>query len=69
VEPVDRDRYLSIIEGRCRTGINGAAWQSAVFHDGMERQGLDRGPALAAMTRRYMALMRTGEPVHTWPLR
>ncbi|MBF9073581.1 glutamate--cysteine ligase [Streptacidiphilus fuscans] len=69
VDPVDRDRYLGIIEGRCRTGINGAAWQSAVFHDGLERQGLDRGPALAAMTRRYMELSRGGEPVHTWPLR
>ncbi|WP_042371110.1 glutamate--cysteine ligase [Streptacidiphilus neutrinimicus] len=69
VDPVDRDRYLGIIEGRCRTGINGAAWQSAVFHDQMARHGLDRGPALEAMTRRYMELSRAGEPVHTWPLR
>ncbi|WP_037604353.1 glutamate--cysteine ligase family protein [Streptacidiphilus rugosus] len=68
VEAVDRDHYLGVIEGRCRTGINGAAWQTTVFHDCVDRHGLDRGPALLAMTRRYMELMRSGEPVHTWPL-
>ncbi|MEZ0092911.1 glutamate--cysteine ligase [Streptacidiphilus sp. EB129] len=69
VEPVDRDRYLGIIEQRCLRGVNGAAWQSAVFHDRRDRLGLERRPALEAMTRRYMELMRTGEPVHTWPVR
>jgi hypothetical protein len=69
IEPVDRDRYLGIIEQRCIGNMNGAAWQSAVFHDLRERLGQDRRTALAGMTRRYMELMRTGEPVHTWPLR
>ncbi|MHA6758833.1 glutamate--cysteine ligase [Streptacidiphilus sp. PAMC 29251] len=69
VEPVDRDRYLGIIEQRCVRNTNGAAWQSAVFHDLRERLGLDRGAALEGMTRRYMELMREGAPVHTWPVR
>ncbi len=29
---------------------------------------MDREHALAATTRRYCELMRTGEPVHTWPV-
>jgi hypothetical protein len=69
VEPHDRDRYLGIIEERCLRNMNGAAWQSAAFHDQRDRLGLDRTPALTAMTRRYMELMREGEPVHTWPVR
>ncbi len=69
VEPVDRDRYLGIIEQRCVQRTNGASWQSAVFHDLKDRLGLDRGAALEGMTRRYMELMRSGQPVHTWPVR
>jgi len=69
VEPHDRDRYLGIIEQRCVRNMNGAAWQAAVFHDRRDRLGLDRASALADMTRRYMELMRAGEPVHTWPVR
>ncbi|MEY9967201.1 hypothetical protein ABIA33_005266 [Streptacidiphilus sp. MAP12-16] len=69
VEPLDRDRYLGIVEQRCVRNANGASWQSAVFHDLRERTGLDRRSALVAMTGRYMELMRTGDPVHTWPVR
>jgi hypothetical protein len=69
IEAVDRDRYLGIIEQRCVRNSNGAAWQSAVFHDLRDRRGLDRRAALEGMTRRYMELMREGEPVHTWPVR
>jgi len=68
VEPVDRERYLGIIEERCRTGVNGATWQTRVYHTLRERHGLDRHAALAGMTRRYMTLMRRGDPAHTWPL-
>lgn len=67
VEPADRDRYLGIIEERCVRRTNGASWQTAAYHHARE-QGLDRGAALAAMTRRYGELMRSGEPVHTWPV-
>lgn len=68
VEAADRDRYLGIIEARCRRRTNGAAWQSATFHHFRDRYGQDRASALAAMTRRYMEYMRSGEPVHTWPV-
>ncbi|KRV47959.1 glutamate--cysteine ligase [Wenjunlia vitaminophila] len=68
VEPVDRDRYLDVIEQRCATGINGAEWQALRYHRLREGGRLGRAEALAGMTRRYCALMRTGEPVHTWPV-
>lgn len=68
IDPVDRDRYLGIIEERCRRRTNGAEWQSEVYHR-LRDQGLDRRPALAAMTQRYREYMKEGEPVHTWPLR
>jgi hypothetical protein len=67
VEPADRDRYLGVIEERCRRRTNGAQWQSATFHRALEK-GLGREAALAAMTRRYCELMRLGEPAHTWPI-
>ncbi|MGW3570758.1 glutamate--cysteine ligase [Streptomyces sp. NPDC000941] len=66
VEPADRERYLGIIEERCRRRVNGASWQAAAYHRARE-SGLERDAALAAMTRRYGELMRTGEPVHSWP--
>jgi gamma-glutamyl:cysteine ligase YbdK (ATP-grasp superfamily) len=68
IDPVDRDHYLGIIEERCRRRTNGAEWQAAVFHDLVDR-GLDRRPALAAMTQRYQEHMLGGQPVHTWPVR
>ncbi|MGW6460751.1 glutamate-cysteine ligase family protein [Streptomyces sp. NPDC055078] len=65
VEPADRDRYLGVIEERCRRRMNGASWQADTYHRAREA-GLKRDPALAAMTRRYCELMHAGEPVHTW---
>jgi hypothetical protein len=68
---VDRsqaDRMLTVIEERCLTGRTGATWQSETVHRLQGRSGLDRPTALREMTQRYLALMRTGEPVHTWPV-
>jgi gamma-glutamyl:cysteine ligase YbdK (ATP-grasp superfamily) len=65
VAPADRDRYLGVIEERCRRQVNGASWQAAAFHGALER-GMDRHKALAMMTRQYSELMRSGEPVHSW---
>jgi gamma-glutamyl:cysteine ligase YbdK (ATP-grasp superfamily) len=67
VEPTDRDRYLGIIEERCRRRMNGASWQVDTYHRALET-GLGREAALAATTRRYMELMREGESVHSWPV-
>ncbi|MGW0860468.1 glutamate--cysteine ligase, partial [Streptomyces sp. NPDC002690] len=67
IEPADRDRYLGIIEERCRRRTNGASWQVDTYHRAQEA-GLGREAALAATTRRYGELARSGEPVHTWPV-
>jgi gamma-glutamyl:cysteine ligase YbdK (ATP-grasp superfamily) len=66
IDPVDRDRYLGVIEGRCHRRTNGALWQSRAYHHHLER-GLDRGKALSEMTKRYIELMHTDVPVHEWP--
>jgi gamma-glutamyl:cysteine ligase YbdK (ATP-grasp superfamily) len=63
VNPAHADRLLGIIEQRCLTGQNGAAWQIA--STGAER---DRRDALRLMTQRYIEHMHTNEPVHTWPV-
>lgn len=67
IEPADRDHYLGIIEERCKRRTNGASWQADTYHRARET-GLDRGAALAAMTRRYAELMQGGDPVHSWPV-
>ena len=60
-----RDRYLGVIEGRAKTGRNGAMWQVQTVGR-LEHQGLDRPEALAEMLRRYCDLMHSNAPVHTW---
>ncbi|MEQ8148021.1 glutamate--cysteine ligase [Streptomyces sp. OP7] len=67
IEPADRDRYLGVIEERCRRRVNGASWQAATFHRALDL-GLGRQEALAATTRRYRELTKQGDPVHTWPV-
>ncbi len=68
VDTDDADRLLGVIERRCVTLRNGAAWQAQVFHSLYEAGGLDRAEALRQMTRRYREHMHSNEPVHTWPL-
>ncbi|HZQ31567.1 MAG TPA: glutamate--cysteine ligase [Mycobacterium sp.] len=63
-----RDRYLSVIEGRAKTGRNGAAWQVQTVTSLQEEDGLTRPRALAEMLRRYCERMHSNEPVHTWEL-
>src|SRR5690242_9524617 len=59
------DRLLGIIEQRCLTGQNGAAWQVATVHR-LRANGADRGEALRQMTLRYIEHMHSNEPVHSW---
>jgi gamma-glutamyl:cysteine ligase YbdK (ATP-grasp superfamily) len=63
-----RERLLGIIEQRCLTGQNGAAWQVATVHRLQEKRHLARPDALRAMVLRYAEHMHTNEPVHTWPV-
>jgi hypothetical protein len=67
VEPAVRDRLLGIIEQRCLTGRNGAVWQTETVA-ALEEKGRDRMAALREMVTRYVDLMHTNEPVHTWPM-
>ena len=60
-----RERFLGVIEGRAKTGRNGAAWQVATVH-ALDDRGLDRPRALAEMLRLYCERMHSNEPVHTW---
>jgi hypothetical protein len=66
IDAGDRDRLLGIIERRCVTERNGAAWQAACFHTLNER--LDREDALREMTVRYREHMHSNAPVHEWPV-
>jgi hypothetical protein len=60
-----RDRYLSIVEERCKNRVNGSSWQTATVQ-AFEDRGLDRSAALAEMLRLYAEGMHANAPVHTW---
>ncbi|MEP9392799.1 glutamate--cysteine ligase [Gordonia sp. VNK1] len=60
-----RNRYLSVIEGRCLTGQTGSVWQRRAVA-AREDAGESRFDALRGMLRDYVALMHEGEPVHSW---
>ncbi|GIM92416.1 glutamate--cysteine ligase [Paractinoplanes toevensis] len=66
VSPGERDRLLGIIEQRCLTHRNGAAWQVQTLH-ALEAEGHDRQDALHEMLRQYLPLMHENRPVHEWP--
>jgi hypothetical protein len=68
VDPGVRDRLLGIIEQRCLTGVNGASWQTSTADILQWERQMDRRSALREMLRRYVDLLATNTPVHTWPL-
>ena len=68
VDTVESERLLGVIEQRCLSGRTGATWQTETVHALEEHSGLDRDTALREMTQRYLKLMQTGEPAHTWPV-
>ena len=59
-------RLLDIVEQRCLTGQNGAAWQIATVDRLSADHGMDRREALRQMTLRYIEHMHSNEPVHSW---
>ncbi|MCT2587794.1 glutamate--cysteine ligase [Actinophytocola gossypii] len=67
VDAADRDRLLGVVEKRCISGRNGAAWQVDTVHALEETTSVSREQALREMTRRYASHMHSNEPVHTWP--
>jgi hypothetical protein len=68
IDTADRDRLLGIIERRCVTQRNGAAWQSETFHRLYEDRKVERLEALREMTIRYRDHMHANEPVNEWPV-
>ncbi len=60
-----RDRYLTIVEERCKNRVNGASWQVATVQ-ALQDRGRDRQQALAEMLRIYVEGMHANAPVHTW---
>jgi hypothetical protein len=67
VEPSVVDRYLAIIEARCRTGCTGASWQTQMVA-ALEKDGCPRPVAMRRMLERYVANMSANRPVHSWPV-
>ena len=67
VDATAADRYLEVLTGRIRTGQNGSTWMTRSLAR-FEESGLSRGKALARLVQEYGRHMRTGQPVHTWPL-
>src|SRR5699024_7753121 len=61
------DRFLGIIEARCKLRRNGAWWQTETVA-ALERRGMGRDQALREMLELYMQGMHANEPVHTWPV-
>jgi gamma-glutamyl:cysteine ligase YbdK (ATP-grasp superfamily) len=68
MDQAEAGRLLGIIEQRCITGQNGAAWQAGTVAAISDGTGADRAEALRQMTQRYIEHMHTNEPVHTWPI-
>ncbi len=60
-----RDRYLGVVEARCKSGRNGAEWQVATV-SALQSRGLGRLEAVREMLRLYADGMHGNEPVHTW---
>ncbi len=60
-----RDRLLGVVEGRCKTGVNGAQWQVEAVRS-LESSGIPRVEALRRMVAAYTERMHTNTPVHTW---
>ncbi|HEX3779934.1 MAG TPA: glutamate-cysteine ligase family protein [Pseudonocardiaceae bacterium] len=62
-----RERYLGVIEQRCLRRRTGAGWQRDTVAL-LEERGVTRENAVGGMFRRYVELMNSGQPVHSWPI-
>jgi len=58
-------RLLDVVEGRCLRAANGATWQTADVSR-REASGATRQEALRGMLGRYLELMHSNEPAHSW---
>jgi hypothetical protein len=62
----ESSRLLSIVRDRVAARRTGAVWQRRTVAALEPGRGRER--ALALMLERYLELMATDQPVHTWPI-
>ena len=65
------DEFMSIIEGRAETRVNGATWQLQALESlapDSKQDSPERDEGIAAMMDAYLANQATGKPVHTWEI-
>jgi hypothetical protein len=65
-DPASRDRLLGIIERRCLTGRNGAAWQVETAKRIQAAGESDRAEVMRLMLKEYLPRMHSNTPVHEW---
>ena len=66
-DPDIRDRLLGVVEARCKTGLNGAEWQTKAVR-AFEAAGCSRAEALRRMVEAYAERMHANVPVHAWEM-
>jgi hypothetical protein len=66
-DPAVRDRLLGVVEARCKTGVNGAEWQTKAV-SAFEASGMPRAEALRRMVAAYAERMHANVPVHDWEM-
>jgi Glutamate-cysteine ligase family 2(GCS2) len=66
VVPEESERLLGVVGERAASGRTGSWWQRRTV--AALEPGVGRGRALELMLERYLELMATDQPVHTWPV-
>ncbi|MGO2524001.1 MAG: glutamate--cysteine ligase [Brevibacterium aurantiacum] len=65
------DEFMSIIEGRAESRVNGATWQLQALESlapDSRQDSPERAEGIRAMMDAYLANQATGKPVHTWEI-
>ncbi|WP_209329996.1 CBS domain-containing protein [Lunatimonas salinarum] len=66
LDEAERSRYLSVIEGRVKKGLDGSVWTVKGFRK--LKKKMSREEAMVGITSILYERRKTGAPVHTWPL-
>ncbi len=66
IDSKDIDKYLGVIEGRCKTHMNGARWQLRAYTRLKKETTADE--ALSCLTSAIIQNQKTEKPVHTWKM-
>lgn len=66
IATADIDRYLGVIEGRCKKQMNGARWQLRAYTKLLGETTRDE--ALTGLSAAIIQNQKTEKPVHTWKM-